>query len=186
MIIIENDKILKSRTVRATGLFWNNDDLLKMVATPDHLLKIATQAKGMYPVIPPIQCLPARSDDEAASDLPNKHDQQGGENMDLPPMIGVPTRTNKSKERSDEVPRLPIESRTPFTQQELSQLPFSAGILPDGGEGPVKRSMERDDGTRDIKQPKTQTYPEKHSAPDVLEGERQMKQSRTSLQSSPM
>ena len=105
--------------------------------------------------------------------------------MDLPPMSGVPTKISKPKESSDEVPRLPIESRSPFTQQELSQLPFSAGILPDAGEGPVKRSMEGADGKRDIKQPKTQTYPEKHSAPDVLEGERQMKQSRTSLQSSP-
>ncbi len=105
--------------------------------------------------------------------------------MDLPPMIGVPTRTNRSRESSDEVLRSPIESRSPFTQQELSQLPFSAGILPDGGEGPVKRRMEGDDGTRDIKQPKTQTYPKKHSASVVLEGERQMKQSRTSLQSSP-
>ena len=169
--------------MRATRLFCYKDDLLNMVATPDHLLKIAAQTKGTYPVIPPIQCLPARSDDEAASDPPDKHDEQGGENMDLPPTIGMPTRTNKFRERSDVVPRLPIESRSFFTQQELSQLPFSAGILPDGGEGPVKRSMEGDDGTTDIKQPKTQAYPEKHSAPDVLEGERQMEQSRTSLQS---
>lgn len=65
----------------------------------------------------------------------------------------------RERGRSDEVPRLPIESRTPSTQQELSQLPLSAGILPDGGEGPVKRSMEGEDVTRDIKQPKTQTYP---------------------------
>ena len=33
-----------------------------------------------------------------------------------------------------------------------TQLPFSAGILPDGGEGPVKRSVEGGDSTRDIKQ----------------------------------
>lgn len=109
-------------------------------------------------MIPPIQCLPARSDDEAASDPPDKRAEQGRENMDFPV-----TRTEKSRERdrgrSDEVPRLPIESRTPSTQQELSQLPLSAGILPGGGEGPVKRSMEGDDVTRDIKQPKTQTYP---------------------------
>ena len=143
MIIVENDKILKSRAVLATGLFWSKGDLLNMVATPDNLLKIATQTRGTYPVIPPIQCLPARSDD---GDPPDKHDVRGGQNMDLPPVIGVPASTKKSRERSDEVLPLPIESRSPFTQPELSrvsyQLPFSAGILPDGGEGPVKRSME--------------------------------------------
>ena len=104
--------------VRATGLFWNKDDLLNMAATPDHLLKIATQTRGTYPVIPPIQCLAARSDDEAASDPPDKYDEQAGENMELAPMIGGPTMTKKSKERSDEAPRLPIESRTCFVQQE--------------------------------------------------------------------
>ncbi len=66
MIIIENDKILKSRAVRATGLFWNKDDLLNMEATPDHLLNIATQTKGMYPVIP-------RSDDEAMTSKVGKY-----------------------------------------------------------------------------------------------------------------
>ena len=65
MIIIENDNVLKSRAVRAAGLFSNKDNALNMAATPDNLLKIATQTKGTYPVIPPIECLPARSDDEA-------------------------------------------------------------------------------------------------------------------------
>ena len=30
MLIIENDKILKSKAVRATGLFWNKNDLVNM------------------------------------------------------------------------------------------------------------------------------------------------------------
>lgn len=71
--------------------------MLNCVATPDHLLKLATQTRGAYPVIPPIQCLPARSDDEAASDPPDKRAEQGRENMDFPV-----TRTEKSRERERE------------------------------------------------------------------------------------
>ena len=68
ILIIENEKILKSRAVRATGLFWSKDDQISMEVSPDQMLKIATQTKGIYPVKPPPQCLPPRSDDEAASD----------------------------------------------------------------------------------------------------------------------
>ena len=106
MLIIENDRILKSKAVRATGLFWNKNDLVNMEVTPDHLLKIATQTKGVYPVIPPLQCLPPRSDDEAASDPP---EDQGGENVQLPPLISVPM---SAKDQDNVGPRLPIQQRS--------------------------------------------------------------------------
>ena len=187
ILIIENDKILKSRAVRATGLFWSKDDLMSVAVSPDHMLKIATQTKGIYPVIPPPQCLPPRSDDEAASDPP---DDQGGESVDLPELISVPSSA-KVREKQDEVkPRLPIESRSPFeqrsplSQRELSQLHFSAGILPEGDEGPTKRGLEAEDSKRDVKQPKVKSYSEKRVSFDPLEA-RESKQSRTNLQSSP-
>ena len=173
MLIIENDKILKSKAVRATGLFWNKNDLVNMEVTPDHLLKIATQTKGVYPVIPPPQCLPPRSDDEAASDPP---DDQGGGDSQVPPLIPIPI--------SAKVRRLPIQQRSPLSQQELSQLLFSAGILPEGGDGPTKRILESDDSRRETKQSKVQSYSEKHQATEVLE-EREPKQIKTGLQSSP-
>jgi len=125
--------------------------LLNSVATPHNLLKLATQTRGAYAVIPPIQCLPARSDDEAASDPPDMPSKVGKIWIfQLQGLKSLERQRERERGRSDEVPRLPIESRTPSTQEELSQLPLSAGILPDGGEGPVKRSMEGDDVTRDI------------------------------------
>ena len=178
MLIIENDKILKSKAVRATGLFWNKRDLVNMEVTPDHLLKIATQTKGVYPVISPLQCLPPRSDDEAASDPP---DDQGGEDSQIPPLIPIPI---SAKDRDNVGPRLPIQQRSPLSQQELSQLPFSAGILPEGGDGPTKRVLESDDSQKETKHSKVQSYSEKHQATEVLE-EREPKQIKTGLQSSP-
>ena len=177
MLIIENDKILKSKAVRARGLFWNKNDLVNMEVTPDHLLKIATQTKGVYPVIPPLQCIPPRSDDEAASDPP---DDQGGEDSQLPPLILIPM---SAKDRDNVGPRLPIQQRSPLTQQELSQLPFSAGILPEGGDGLTKRVLESDDSQRETKQSKVQICSEKHQATEVLE-EREPKQIKAGLQSS--
>ena len=123
MLIFENDKILKSKAVRATGLFWNKNDLVNMEVTPDHLLKKATQRKGVYPVIPPLQCLPPRSDDEAAPDPP---DDQGGEDSQVPPLIPIPM---SAKVRDNIGPMLPIQQRSPLNLQELSQLPFSADCL---------------------------------------------------------
>ena len=164
ILIIENDKILKSRAVRATGLFWSKEDLMSMEVTPDYMLKIATQTKGIYPTIPPPTCLPPRSDDEAASDPP---DEQGGENIELPELISVPSSAKVQPEKDGTKPSLPIESKSPFEQtsplrqQELSQLPFSAGILPEGDEGPTKRGLEAEDSKRDVKQPKVKSYPEK-------------------------
>ncbi len=181
MLIIENDKLLKSKAVRATGLFWSKDELVNMEITPDHMLKIATQTKGIYPVIPPFHHLPPRSDDEAASDPP---DDQGGEDVNLPSLVTVPTSAKVRPGQDEGKPKLPIEQKSPLSQQELSQLPFSAGILPEGGEGPTKRSLESEDPKRDVKQPKVQSYSEKHAATDVLEG-RESKQNKTSLQSSP-
>ena len=181
ILIIENDKILKSRAVRATGLFWSKDDLMNMEVSPDHMLKIATQTKGIYPVIPPSQCLPPRSDDEAASDPP---DDQGGESLDLPEMISVPSSADETKPRLPTESRSPFEQRSPLSQRELSQLPFSAGILPEGDEGPTKRGLESEDSKRDVKQPKVKSYSEKRVSFDPLEA-REPKQSRTNLQSSP-
>ena len=158
--------------------YSGTNDLVNMEVTPDHLLKIATQTKGVYPVIPPLQCLPPRSDDEAASDPP---EDQGGENVQLPPLISVPM---SAKAQDNVGPRLPIQQRSPLTQQELSQLPFSAGILPEGGDGPTKRVLESDDSWRETKQSKVQSYSEKHQATEVLE-EREPKQIKTGLQSSP-
>ena len=178
MLIIENDKILKSKAVRATGLFWNKNDLVNMEVTPDHLLKIATQTKGVYPVIPPLQCLPPRSDDEAASDPP---DDPGGEDSQIPHLIPIPM---SAKDRDNVGPRLPIQQRSPLSQQELSQLPFSAGILPEGGDGPTKRVLESDDSRKETKHTKVQSYSEKHQATEVLE-EREPKQIKAGLQSSP-
>ena len=178
MLIIENDKILKSKAVRATGLFRNKNDLVNMEVTPDHLLKIATQTKGVYPVIPPLQCLPPRSDDEAASDPP---EDQGGGDSQVPPLIPIPM---SAKVRDNVGPRLPIQQRSPLNQQELSQLPFSAGMLPEGGDGPTKWVLESDESRRESKQSKVQSYSEKHQATEVLE-EREPKQIKTGLQSSP-
>ena len=178
---IENDKILKSKAVRATGLFWNKSDLVNMEVTPDHLLKIATRTKGVYPVIPPLQCLPPRSDDVAASEPP---DDQGGEDVKVPPLIAIPRSAKVPSDQDSGGPRLPIQQRSPLNQQELSQLPFSAGILPEGGDGPTKRVLESDDSRRETKQSKVQSYSEKHQATEVLE-EREPKQIKTSLQSSP-
>ena len=129
-------------------------------------------------MIPPLQCLPPRSDDEAASDPP---DDQGGEDSQVPPLIPIPI---SAKVRDNVGPRLPIQQRSPLSQQELSQLPFSAGILPEGGDGPTKRILESDDSRRETKQSKVQSYSEKHQATEVLE-EREPKQIKTGLQSSP-
>ena len=151
---------------------------MNMEVTPDHLLKIATQTKGVYPVISPLQCLPPRSDDEAASDPP---DDQGGGDSQIPPLIPIPI---SAKDRDNVGPRLPIQQRSPLSQQELSQLPFSAGILPEGGDGPTKRVLESDDSQKETKHSKVQSYSEKHQATEVLE-EREPKQIKTGLQSSP-
>ena len=129
-------------------------------------------------MIPPLQCLPPRSDDEAASDPP---DDQGGEDSQVPPLIPIPI---SAKVRENVGPRLPIPQRSPLSQQELSQLLFSAGILPEGGDGPTKRILESDDSRRETKQSKVQSYSEKHQATEVLE-EREPKQIKTGLQSSP-
>lgn len=159
---------------------------MSMEVSPDYMLKIATQTKVIYLVIPPPQCLPPRSDDEAASDPP---DDQGGEGLDVPELISVPSSA-KGREKQDETkPRLPIESRSPFeqrsplSQRELSPLPFSAGILPEGDEGPTKRGLESEDSKRDVKQPKVTSYSEKRVSFDPPEA-REPKQSRTNLQSS--
>ena len=188
ILIIENDKILKSRAVRAIGTFWSKEDLINMEVSPDYTLKIATQTKGIYPVIPPLTCLPPRSDDEAASDPP---DEQGGEGLEVPEMMTVPASAKVSAEEQEgQGPRLPISSRSPFgsqsplEQRELSHLPFSAGILPEGDDGPVKRGLDAEDTKRDIKQPKVKSYSEKRVSFDSLES-KEPKQSKTSLQSSP-
>ena len=189
ILIIENDKILKSRAVRAIGTFWSKEDLINMEVSPDYMLKIATQTKGIYPVIPPLTCLPPRSDDEAASDPP---DEQGGEGLEVPEMMTVPASAKVSTEEQEgQGPRLPISSRSPFgsqsplEQRELSHLPFSAGILPEGDDdGPVKRGLDAEDTKRDIKQPKVKSYSEKRVSFDSLES-KEPKQSKTSLQSSP-
>ena len=188
ILIIENDKVLKSRAVRAIGTFWSKEDIMSMEVSPDHMLKIATQTKGIYPVIPPPTCLPPRSDDEAASDPP---DEQGGECLDVPEMITVPASAKVSTEEQEgQGPRLPIASRSPFgsqsplEQRELSHLPFSAGILPEGDDGPMKRGLDAEDTKRDVKQPKVKSYAEKRVSFGSLES-KEPKQSKTSLQSSP-
>ena len=89
-----------------------------------------------------------------------------------------------AKDQDNVDPRLPIQQRSPLTQQELSQLPFSAGILPEGGDVPTKRVSESDDTRRETKQSKVQSYSEKHQSTAVLE-EREPKQIKTGLQSSP-
>ena len=66
----------------------------------------------------------------------------------------------------------------------MSQLPFNAGILPEGGDGPTKRVLESDESRRESKQSKVQSYSEEHQATEVLE-EREPKQIKTGLQSSP-
>ena len=63
-------------------------------------------------------------------------------------------------------------------------MPFSAGILPEGGDGPTKRVLESDDSRRETKQSKVQSYSEKHQSTEALEG-REPKYIKTSLQSSP-
>ncbi len=72
-------KILKSRAVRATGLFWNKDNLINMVATPDHFVEDCNANKGVYPFVPPLELRRARSEDEAASDPPSDLKKGGGE-----------------------------------------------------------------------------------------------------------
>ena len=108
----------------------------------------------------------------------------------MPELISVPSSA-KVREKQDETkPRLPIESRSPFEQRSplsqrgLSQLPFSAGILPEDDEGPTKRGLESEDSKRDVKQPKVKSYSEKRVSFDPLEA-REPKQSRMNLQSSP-
>ena len=65
-------------------------------------------------MIPPIQCPPPRSDDEAASDPPGDQDV---EDSQLPPLIPIPM---SAKVRDNVEPRLPIQQRSPMSQQELS------------------------------------------------------------------
>ena len=132
-------------------------------------------------MIPPLQCLPPRSDDEAASNPP---DDQGGEDMMVPPLIPVPISAKIPSDQDSRGPRLPIQQRSPLSQKELSQLPFKAGILPEGGDGPTKGVLESHDSQRETKQSKVQSYSEKHQATETLE-EREPKQIKTGLQSSP-
>ena len=92
-------------------------------------------------------------------------------------MVPIPI---SAKDRDNVGPRLPIQQRSPLSQQELSQLPFSA----EGGDGPTKRVLESDDSRKETKHSKVQSYSEKHQATEVLE-EREPKQIKTGLQSSP-
>ncbi len=45
----------------------------------------------------------------------------------------------------------------------MSHVPFSAGILSDEPDRPLKPSVDDPGRNRDAKQPKAQVYPEKHS-----------------------
>ena len=71
-----------------------------------------------------------RSEDEAASDPPSNQEKEGGE------LLSAEKPKPKESEPPSDPIRLPIEAQSPLTQRQLSQLPFTAGILPEKREGP--------------------------------------------------